>query len=85
MRDPTYPLIPVANFFAAFLLIVTLVSNGLRGAHTHGVVMLEGWVLVQVMIIAIQSIVWRESWHVMIPVFCDICTLVQSLIYQCAS
>ncbi|KZV65884.1 hypothetical protein PENSPDRAFT_586173 [Peniophora sp. CONT] len=34
--------------------------------------MLEGWVLVQVLIMAIQSVVWRDSWNVIAPAFCDI-------------
>ncbi|VDB87268.1 unnamed protein product [Peniophora sp. CBMAI 1063] len=72
MRDPTYPLIPIANIVASVLLIATLVSNSHRGAYNHGVIMLEGWVLVQVLIMAIQSIVWRDSWEIKIPVFCDI-------------
>ena len=73
MRDPTYPLIPIANICAAFLLSVTLVSNTIRGAHNRGVLMLQGWVLVQVILMAVQSIVWSDSWQIIAPVFCDVC------------
>ncbi|KZV65882.1 hypothetical protein PENSPDRAFT_586152 [Peniophora sp. CONT] len=72
MLDPTYPLIPILNICAAFLLVVTLALNTARGAYNRGVLMLEGWVLVQVLLMAIQSIVWRDSWHNIAPVFCDI-------------
>ncbi|VDB87269.1 unnamed protein product [Peniophora sp. CBMAI 1063] len=72
MKDPTYPLVPIANICAAAMIVTTLVSSKLRGAHNRGIVMLAGWVLAQVAIISIQSIVWRDSWQIMIPVFCDI-------------
>ncbi|VDB86840.1 unnamed protein product [Peniophora sp. CBMAI 1063] len=73
MKDPTYPLVPILNVLAACLLSFTLISIVLREARSNrGVVMLCVWVLVQDTLMAIQSIVWRESWRIEMPVFCDI-------------
>ena len=73
MQDPTYPLVPVANLLAACLVVHSLVSSGLRGAYTRGVVILGAWILMGDLITAVQAIVWRNSYDVRIPVFCDIC------------
>ena len=79
MRDPTYPLIPVANLLAACILVATLVSNSIRGAHNRGVIMLVGWTFVQDLIMAIHSIVWSDSSDNIAPVFCDICAFLPRL------
>lgn len=73
MQDPTYPLVPIANVFAAILVILTLVTSGVRGAYNRGVVMFEGWVLVGLVITAVQTIIWRNTAKTIAPVFCDIC------------
>ena len=73
MQDPTYPLVPIASLLAAVLVILTFITNGVRGAYNRGVVMLEGWVLVGLLITVVQSIVWRDTYEIIAPVFCDIC------------
>ncbi|VDC06354.1 unnamed protein product [Peniophora sp. CBMAI 1063] len=73
MQDPTYPLVPIASIVAAVLVLLTLITSGVRGAYNRGVVMFEGWVLVGLIITAVQTIVWRDTSHIIAPVFCDIC------------
>ena len=80
--DPTYPLVPIASIFAAVLVLLTFITSGVRGAYNRGVVMFEGWVLVGLLITAVQTIVWRNTYDIIAPVFCDICALVQIPIYQ---
>ena len=74
MQDPTYPLVPIASIVAAVLVLLTFITSGVRGAYNRGVVMFEGWVFVGLLITAIQTIVWRDSYELIAPVFCDICT-----------
>ncbi|KZV66810.1 STE3-domain-containing protein [Peniophora sp. CONT] len=72
MQDPTYPLVPIASIFAVVLVLLTFVTSGYRGAFNRGVVMFQIWVLVGLLITAIQSIVWRDTVQIIAPVFCDI-------------
>ena len=84
MADTTYPLIPAANILAAILVSLTLIASGLRGPYNRGVVMFEGWVLVSLVRIAIQTIIWHGSDELRAPVFCDIGTPINHVVPMCA-
>jgi hypothetical protein len=72
--DPTYPLVPFASFFTAFLVALALLASGLRRTGNRGVFILSGWIFVMLLVGGVQSMVWADSAADVAPVFCDICT-----------
>ena len=72
MRDPTYPLVPIASTLAASLIVLSFVANGTRGTRNRGVVILGSWVLLGNLMTAVQAIVWGDTDEILAPVLCDI-------------
>ncbi|VDB89234.1 unnamed protein product [Peniophora sp. CBMAI 1063] len=72
MLDPTFPLAPISNIVASILVLLTLVTSSYRGPYDRGIVMLKGWVMIGLFKMSIQTIVWRNSYEIILPVFCDI-------------
>lgn len=71
--DPTYPLVPLANFAAAFLTLLTFLTAQLRESWNMGVCMLSAWVFITTLSTGIQTVVWRDNADTSIaPAFCDI-------------
>ncbi|VDC06350.1 unnamed protein product [Peniophora sp. CBMAI 1063] len=76
--DPTYPLVPTANFVAAFLTMLTFLTAQLRESWNVGVCMLSAWVFVCTLSTGVQTVVWRDNADTSIaPAFCDIATRIQ--------
>ncbi|KZV66815.1 STE3-domain-containing protein [Peniophora sp. CONT] len=76
--DPTYPLVPLANFAAAFLTLLTFLTAQLRESWNMGVCMLSAWVFVTTLSTGVQTVVWRDNADTSIaPAFCDIATRIQ--------
>ena len=69
--DPTYPLVPVANFLACILVLLSLSKNILRPVNV-GVCSFAVWIAMQGLIAAINSIIWSNNVEVVAVVWCDI-------------
>lgn len=76
--DPTYPLLPIANFICLFLVLLPL-STLVRGSWNMGVHVLAIWVALESLIRGVNSIVWADNANVIAPVWCDISELRRSL------
>lgn len=69
--DPTYPLVPIANFIGCFLILVSLVGLLHRPWNT-GVSMFAIYAFLQSLIVGIDAIVWSDNVNDVAPVWCDI-------------
>lgn len=76
--DPTYPLFPVFAFFAFFLILTPLPWH--VQAWNVGTCAYIIWASVACLFEFINSLVWRNSTLNLAPVWCDICTSIQSLV-----
>ncbi|KAI0309274.1 pheromone A receptor-domain-containing protein [Amylostereum chailletii] len=70
--DPTYPLVPIANLLSAFLVLLALLSNGVRQSWNTGVTMFGFWIFVVAVCIGVNTIVWSDNTNNSAPVWCDI-------------
>lgn len=69
--DPTYPLVPIANFIGCLLTLISLVDLLARPWNT-GVFMFATYNFFQSLVIGISTIVWSDNNGDIAPVWCDI-------------
>ncbi|KAI0314140.1 GPCR fungal pheromone mating factor [Amylostereum chailletii] len=69
--DPTYPLVPILNFVAAFLTLLPLLINP-KMLRNVGVTMLAIWLLSLEIIQGVDAVVWSDHANDVAPVWCDI-------------
>lgn len=69
--DPTYPLVPIANFFACALSVIPLFHMVNRSWNT-GVYVFALWLLLISLTNAIDTIIWSNDTNDRAPVWCDI-------------
>lgn len=68
--DPTYPLVPIANFICFFLVLVPFMTSNLR--TNVGVCLYGFWVSIACFIRGVNSIVWSDNANDSASVWCDI-------------
>ena len=69
--DPTFPLVPIANFLGFCLVLLCIYGSPLTSWNT-GVHMYAIWVALECLIRGINSITWHGSVKDFAPVWCDI-------------
>ncbi|KAI0317104.1 pheromone A receptor-domain-containing protein [Amylostereum chailletii] len=69
--DPTYPLIPVVSLIAAFLMLLTILTNVYQ-TWNAGVLMLCTWLFLSDLIEGVEAIIWSNNADNKAPVWCDI-------------
>lgn len=69
--DPTYPLVPIVNFFGLFLVILCIYGSSLTAWNT-GVHMYAIWVALECLVRGINSIIWHGNIRNIAPIWCDI-------------
>lgn len=69
--DPTFPLVPIANFLACLLIILSL-SKSMFQSWNIGVLSYAFWTAVPSFTIAVNTIVWSDNVKDVAPVWCDI-------------
>lgn len=70
--DPTYPLVPIANFIGCVLALVPLFHMDTRLWNT-GVYVFVLWSFLACFQTAINTVVWSKDVEDRAPVWCDIC------------
>ena len=70
--DPTYPLVPVANFIAFIFAVIPLSTTLVRQSWNVGVCMLGLWLAIMSLINVVNTIVWADNTNDIAPVWCDI-------------
>lgn len=70
--DPTYPLVPIANFLACVLVVIPLAHMLTRPWNT-GVYFFALWTLLSSLSTAINTLVWSNNVKDRAPIWCDIC------------
>lgn len=71
--DSTYPLVPVANFFAFALPLIALISSGILQPWNIGIFMYAFWLSLSSLIQAINFTLWRNGTDDIAPAFCVFC------------
>lgn len=69
--DPTYPLVPFANFIAC-VLVVLPVFHMLKRSWNTGVIAFAFWIFLLSLQTAVNTIVWSDDAKDISPVWCDI-------------
>lgn len=69
--DPTYPLVPIANFIACILVLVSL-SKSMFQSWNVGACSFAIWTAIMSFITAVDSIIWADTIQILAPVWCDI-------------
>lgn len=69
--DPTYPLVPIANFIACGLTVIPL-FNLVSQPWNTGVYILALWLFLISLSFAINGIIWSNNVKDVAPVWCDI-------------
>ena len=69
--DPTYPLVPIANFTACILVLLSM-SKSMFQSWNIGACSFAIWVTVQSFTVAIRAIMWSDNVENIAPVWCDI-------------
>lgn len=69
--DPTYPLVPIANFIGCLLTLISLVDLVAHPWNT-GVFMFAIYNLFQSLVVGISTIVWSDNNGDIAPVWCDV-------------
>ena len=76
--DPTFPLVPIANF-AACVLVLCSMSRRMFQSWNIGACSIGLWVAAESFIRAINGIVWSDNVDNVAPYWCDIGQSVSSL------
>lgn len=69
--DPTYPLVPIANFIASGLAVIPLFHMATQTWNT-GVYIYALWLFLISLSSAINGIIWSNNVKDVAPVWCDI-------------
>ncbi|KAI0027408.1 pheromone A receptor-domain-containing protein [Vararia minispora EC-137] len=75
--DPTYPLIPLADFVCSASLLLLLTTNFIRQSWNLGVTFLTFWVFWEVLTDGVNAIMWANNADVKHYVYCDIVSRLQ--------
>ncbi|KAI0311319.1 GPCR fungal pheromone mating factor [Amylostereum chailletii] len=75
--DPTYPLVPMVNIIAAFLVMLSLLSRSIPQAWNAGILMLGCWLFAYSIVIGVDTIQWADNANNPAPIWCDIAIHIQ--------
>ena len=67
--DPNYPLVPVFNFFSAFLLL--LLQPWRFYSWSVGIRVYVAWLALLCMCIGVNSVVWKDNTRDVSPAWCE--------------
>ena len=67
--DPTYPLIPVANFIGCLLIILPMLTCM---TYSTGICAFAGWAVLFGFGQGVNSIIWKDNTNDVAPVWCDL-------------
>ena len=70
--DPTYPLIPIANFSAFVLSFTTFLVTISARQYNIGVIVFAIWLSILSIVMAIDTIIWSDNSRNSFPVWCKI-------------
>lgn len=70
--NPTYPLVPIANFTACALAVIPLLHMVNRSWNT-GVYVFALWLFLVSFNLALNTVIWSNDSKDKAPVWCDIC------------
>ena len=70
--DLTYPLYPIVCFVAIIMLFLVLLTSFVRQRWNFGVASLCFWLLLELLSLAINSIIWSDNADIKLYVYCDI-------------
>ncbi|KZV65151.1 fungal pheromone STE3G-protein-coupled receptor [Peniophora sp. CONT] len=79
--DPTYPLYPIACILASAMLLLVLMTSFVRQSWNLGVTFLCFWLFLELVGLAVNSIVWSDNAELRLYVYCDIVTHVQHITF----
>ncbi|KZV71040.1 STE3-domain-containing protein [Peniophora sp. CONT] len=79
--DPTYPLLPIAKFLSAGMLLVVLLNSFIRQKWNLGVIFLCFWLLVESLIDGVNTVVWSDNGDVKLYAYCDIASRLQMMTF----
>ena len=69
--DPTFPLVPIANFIACLLVLLSIPKNALQ-IWNVGVWTLAIVVFLTSLSVAVNTIIWSNNVEDVAPLWCDI-------------
>lgn len=69
--DPTYPLVPIANFLAC-ILVLSSMSKSMIQSWNVGACSFAIWVIIMALTVAVNAIIWADNVNNVAPVWCDI-------------
>ena len=69
--DPTFPLVPIANFIGCILVLISL-SRGMFRNWNVGACSFAFWTLLLNLNTGVDTIVWSNNANNVAPVWCDI-------------
>ena len=69
--DPTFPLVPIANFGACLLIFLSMSKNMFQSWNV-GACSFAIWIAIMSFHIGLNSIIWSNSTANISPVWCDI-------------
>ena len=70
--DPTYPLYPIACSIFCVMLLLVLLTSFVRQSWNFGVASLCFWLFIELLLTAIDAIIWSDNSDVKLYVYCDI-------------
>lgn len=70
-QDPTFPLVPIANFLACIIVLLSL-SKSMFQSWNVGVCSFAIWMVATSLIKAVDSIIWAGNVENVAPVWCNI-------------
>ena len=70
--DPTYPLYPIFCFVSVVMLFSVLLTSFVRQRWNFGVSSLCFWLFLELLLAAINAILWSDNNDVKFYVYCDI-------------
>lgn len=76
--NPTYPLVPIANFIGCTIVSISLLNMATRTCNT-GVYIFSFWVFLLNLSCVVNTIIWANDAKDTAPVWCDLCTFVLAL------
>lgn len=72
--DPTYPLVPIANFLGFAFALVPLATNVFNAANS-AICIYAIWISVLCFDRCVNAVLWRDNVDNRAPVWCDISAL----------
>ncbi|KZV61584.1 hypothetical protein PENSPDRAFT_643237 [Peniophora sp. CONT] len=79
--DPSYPLLPMATFVSALMLLLVMLTNIVRQSWNLGVTFLCFWLFVEHVTDGTNFIIWSDNADVKLWIYCDIVSRIQYITF----